>query len=197
MTRGRAELSTRRVAVVLGSPRRDGNSTCLATAIATGALAMGCEIETFRLHEMDISFCNACNQCRTATARDCVLEDGMKPLYQAIRAADALVVATPIYWWTMSAQTKVFLDRCYALGGPQGSALARKEVVIVLTYAGADPLLCGVVNALRTFQDGFGALGARIVGTIHGRADRAGAIRSNRELMEKSRRLGQKLGSRV
>ncbi len=158
---------------------------------------MGAETRTFRLHEMDISFCNACNHCRTETARDCVIEDGMQSLYGAIRAADVLVIATPIYWWTMSAQTKVFLDRCYALGGPQGNGLAGKEVLIILTYEGTDPLLCGAVNALRTFQDGFRSLGARIVGLIHGRADRAGAICSNTELMEKARRLGEELGSRA
>jgi multimeric flavodoxin WrbA len=144
---------------------------------------------------MDIGPCTACDACREATADDCTIADDMLPLYPKLRAADALVIASPIYWFTVSAQTKLFMDRCYALGGPQGYALAGKQVGIILTYADPDPFVSGAVNALRMFQDGFNYVGAEIVGMVYGTAGDAGQIKSNTELMEKAYRLGERLAA--
>jgi multimeric flavodoxin WrbA len=105
------------------------------------------------------------------------------------------VIAGPIYWFTVSAQTKLFMDRCYALGGPQGNALAGKHIGVVLTYGDSDPFNSGAVNALRTFQDAYSYVGAEIVGTVYGSASEPGEIRENRDLMEKAYRLGRRIGS--
>ena len=83
----------------------------------------------------------------------------MRRLYPKLMAADAIVIASPIYWFTVSAQTKLFMDRWYALGGADGYALAGKKFGVVLAYADADPFSSGAVNALRTFQDAFSYAG--------------------------------------
>lgn len=185
----------KKVIIVLGSPRVEGNSAQLAERVAAGAAASGAAVETFYLHGMRISPCTACNSCQADTARDCAIDDDMRALYPKLRAADALVIASPIYWFNMSAQTKLFMDRCYALGGPDGTALTGKKIGILLTYADADPFCSGAVNALRTFQDSFNYVGADIVGMLYGQAGKAGEIRRNKELMQKAYDLGKKLGS--
>ncbi|MBA7555493.1 hypothetical protein ES705_48157 [subsurface metagenome] len=87
------------------------------------------------------------------------------------------------------------MDRCYAMGGPQGNALKGKRVGIVLTYGDSDPFSSGAVNALRTFQDAFNYIGANIIGMIYGSAVKAGEIKTNRELMSKAYQLGKQLAS--
>lgn len=188
-------MAGQRVVVVLGSPRKDGNSAALAKRVMAGARASGAKVEAFYLHGMPIAPCSACDACRDDPASDCVIDDAMKGVYPKLRRADALVIASPVYWFTMSAQTKLFLDRCYALGGPDGHALRGKRVGILLTYADADPFSSGAVNALRTFQDAFGYIGAEIVGMVYGSAWHAGEIRGNRALMREAYALGKTLGS--
>ena len=188
-------MSPKKVVIVMGSPRKNGNSTTLAQRVAKGAEAAGAEVESFYLHEMDIKPCDACDICREDSSKDCVINDDMQNLYPKLRQADALVIASPIYFFTVAAQTKLFLDRCYALGGPQEkeNALKGKRIGIVLTYGDSDPFNSGAVNAMRTFQDAFAYIGSPIVSMVYGSASKAGEIKANRDLMEKAYKLGEQL----
>jgi len=188
-------MSAKKVVIVMGSPRKNGNSATLAQSVAEGARAAGADVESFYLHEMDIKPCTACDVCREDTATDCNIDDDMQSLYPKLRQADALVIASPIYWFTVAAQTKLFMDRCYALGGPQGNALKGKRIGIILTYGDSDPFNSGAVNALRTFQDAFAYIGSHIVGMVYGSASEAGEIKTNRDLMGKAYRLGKQLAA--
>ena len=112
-------MSGQKTLIVLkGSPRRNGNSATLADQAADGARGAGAFVEEFYLHGMDIAACRACDACQRDTEKDCVVVDDMATLYPKLRAADAILIATPIYWFTVSAQTKLLMDRTYALGGP-------------------------------------------------------------------------------
>ena len=182
-----------RIVIVIGSPRRNGNSATLAQSVADGARSVGGEVESFYLHEMSISPCDACGVCRKESSADCIIDDDMTDLYPKLRQADALVIASPIYYFTVSAQTKLFMDRCYALGGPQGNALKGKRIGIILSYGGADPFSSGAVNALRTFQDAYNYIGSKIVDTVYGGASKAGEIKNNLALMDKAYQMGKKL----
>jgi multimeric flavodoxin WrbA len=184
-----------RIVILKGSPRRNGNSAALADALADAARDAGATVESFYLHGMDIRPCNACDSCHEHTDKDCVVKDDMRKLYPKLREADAVVVASPIYWFTVSAQTKLFMDRCYALGGPEGYAWSGKRIGILLTYADEDPYKSGAANAMRTFQDGFGYVDAPIVGMVYATADKAGEIRRNTAVMEQARELGRQLAS--
>jgi multimeric flavodoxin WrbA len=191
-----AKKKSRKVVIVLGSPRKKGNSAILAAQVAAGAKAAGAEVESFYLHGMDIEPCSACEGCHKGKGRRCVIKDDMQLLYPKLRAADALVIASPVYWFTVSAQTKLFMDRCYALGQPEGHGLKGKRIGIVLTYADADPFSSGAVNALRMFQDGFRYIGADIVGMVYGTAWEAGEIKANRALLKEARELGKALAAK-
>ena len=117
----------------------------------------------------------------------------MQDLYPKLRQTNALVIASPIYYFTVSAQTKLFVDRWYALGGPQGNALKGKRIGIILTYENVDPFRSGAVNAIRTLQDTFAYIGSHIIGIVYGRALKSGEIKNNRDVMEKAYTLGNQL----
>ena len=186
-------MASSKVIVVIGSPRRGGNSDTLAKQVVAGAREAGAEVESFHLHDMDIRPCDACDECQGDASADCRIPDDMQPLYPKLRSADALVIASPIYWFTVSAQTKLFMDRCYALESPQGNALKGKRIGIVLTYGDTDPFTSGAVNALRTFQDAFRYIGAPIVGMVYGSASKSGEIRHNQDVMDRAYALGKQL----
>lgn len=188
-------MRRKKIILVMGSPRKDGNSAILAKQVEAGARSGGAEVESFFLQDMNIKPCTACEACRDKIETDCIIDDDMKILLPKIREADALVIASPIYWFTISAQTKLFMDRWYALGSADGYALKGKKIGIVLTYADADPFISGAVNALRTFQDAFKYVGAEIVDLVYGSAWEAGEIKKNPELLEKAFVLGKQLAS--
>jgi multimeric flavodoxin WrbA len=189
-------MARKKIMIAVGSPRKKGNSSILAKQVAAGAKAHGAAVKTFYLHEMKIKPCSACDACRRKGQVDCILNDDMRKLYPQLRKADAIVVASPIYWFTLSAQTKLFMDRWYALGGAKGYAdLAGKRFGLILTYADADPFVSGAVNALRTFQDALNFIGAKIVGLVYGSACKAGEIRRHKGLMQEAYELGEKLAA--
>jgi multimeric flavodoxin WrbA len=179
------------ILVVIGSPRPKGNSAALAKQVAAGARSAGAEVETVFLHGMDIRPCKACDSCRKKLKKDCAIQDDMQDLYPKMKAAGGIVIASPIYWFTVSAQTKLFMDRWYALGGDSGHKLAGKKFGVVLTYADTDPFTSGAVNALRTFQDAFNYIGAELVGTVYGSAWKAGEIKKNKAVMDAAYALGR------
>ena len=86
---------------ILSSPRQNSNSGLLAEAVLEGAAEHGGKAEVIRLVERNINPCHGCFAC-TRSDRGCVQHDGMTELYPLIASADALVMATPIYYFNMS-----------------------------------------------------------------------------------------------
>jgi multimeric flavodoxin WrbA len=182
-----------KVIVFLGSPRKKGNSAILAAQIAKGAKAAGAKVETIFLHGLNIAPCKSCYACQKEKSRGCAIKDAMQGLYPKLLAADAWVIASPVYWFTMSAQMKLFMDRCFALPAYAKNPFAGKRIAIAMSYGDADPFRSGCVNALRTFQDAFNYVGAKIVGMVYGSAYGAGEIRANDVLMKAAGELGKEL----
>ncbi|MFW6137667.1 MAG: flavodoxin family protein [Spirochaetota bacterium] len=189
-------MNSKKVLIMVGSPRKNGNSSTLADRTARGIVASGGEYEMYHLHEMDIRVCTACDVCHEDADTYCTIEDDMKPLYPKIRDAHALVIASPIYWFSVSAQTKVFMDRWYAFGSPEGYVLKGKKFGILLCYADADPFVSGAVNALRMFQDAVHYIEGTITGAVYGSAEQAGEIQSNKGVLDSAFQLGRQLVER-
>jgi multimeric flavodoxin WrbA len=185
----------KKVLVILGSPRRKGNSAILADQIAKGAKSAKVKIETIYLQEKNIAPCKSCYACQKKGSKGCSIQDDMQDLYPKLIEADAWVIASPVYWFTMSAQTKIFMDRWFAMPAYQSDCFKGKQIAIAMTYGGEDPFDSGCVNALRTFQDAFGYVEACLVGMVYGSAMDAGQIKSNEKLMLEAFDLGKKLVS--
>jgi multimeric flavodoxin WrbA len=186
---------SRNVMVVMASPRPKGNSSVLAAEAARGAAAAGAEVTAVRLADLEFEPCHACDACRKAGAKGCVQDDDLKALQGAIEAADALLIASPVYWFTMSAQAKAFMDRLYVFGAESYRALKGKRVGIILASGDADMKGSGAINAVRAFEDSFAYLGAPIAGIIHSGGGKAGAAARNKALMAEANALGRSLAS--
>jgi len=185
-----------RVIAIVGSPRKRGNTAILVDHIIAGAQEQKAHVDKFYLQGMDIRPCSACDRCRKHSDDPCVIKDDMtKKVHPLLRACDAMIIGTPIYFFTMSAQTKLLMDRWYALGGPQGSRLKGKRVAIAMAYAGDDALDSGALNAYRAFQDTFNWVGSELVGIVHGHGEEKGDIAKNRKLLAAARELGRRLCS--
>ncbi len=181
------------VLVLLGSPRKNGNSALLAEQIAKGARSEGASVTTVFLHGMNIAPCRSCYACQGPGSEGCAVDDEMQDLYPKMIEADAWVIASPVYWFTMSAQTKLWMDRSFAFPAYAEDPFSNKRIAIAMSYGGEDPFDSGCVNALRTFQDAFRYVGSRIVGFVYGSAMKAGEIANNTTVMEAAEELGRKL----
>ena len=102
------------IVVLSGSPRKDGNTVRLAEAFIEGAEAAGKEIFLFRVAGLQIGGCRGCGHCFKHQGV-CIQNDDMPPILDALRKADALVLASPVYYWSVTAQLKLAIDRFYAL----------------------------------------------------------------------------------
>jgi multimeric flavodoxin WrbA len=182
----------KRIMVILGSPRKKGNSAKLAEQVVKGAKEQGAKVETFYLNGLDIKPCQACGKCKKAKA-GCAIQDDMQSLYPKLQQAHTIVIASPVYWFNMSAQTKIFIDRLFSIGLPERNMLKGKQFAFILAYADEDPFTSGAVNALRSFQDMCQYLEAPIVDMLYGSASEPGEIADNRDLMNRAYELGKRL----
>jgi multimeric flavodoxin WrbA len=187
--------NVKKVLVLLGSPRKKGNSAILADKIAKGAKSAGARVETLFIHGMKISPCKSCYACQKPNSKGCLIKDDMQTVYKKLREADAWIIASPVYWFTVSAQTKLWMDRCFALLPHAAEVFADKRIAIAMSYGDNDPFKSGCVNALRTFQDAYGYVQACIVGMVYGSAMDAGEIEKNEALMKEAEELGAQLVS--
>jgi multimeric flavodoxin WrbA len=104
------------IAGILGSARKDGNTEILLDTALEEARAQGDSTVKIALREKSIAPCDGCMGC--ARTGQCVIHDDMDEVYEAIRNADGIIWATPVYYWSMSGLTKVALDRTFALNFP-------------------------------------------------------------------------------
>lgn len=190
------KAETKHVLVILGSPRKNGNSSTLAARISRGAKSAGAKVETLFLQDLNISPCRGCDTCQKHDSKGCATKDDMQEIYPKLISANAWVIASPVYWFTMSAQTKIFMDRCYALPAYAKNPFVGKRIAIAMSYGDVDPFRSGCVNALRTFQDAYRYAGAKIVGMVYGSAMKPGEIANNEALIREAEELGKRLASR-
>ncbi len=97
------------VLVVVGSPRKGGNTEILASHIAEGAASSGASVETIHLGDLVIRECDGCHACWRG--RPCSKDDDMRAVYAKIAACESLVFGTPVYWYGPTALMKAFVDR--------------------------------------------------------------------------------------
>jgi len=96
---------------IMGSPRMGGNSDLLLDATLKGAEAEGADCQKVILQKLDIRPCRHCDGC-TRTQGRCVVQDEMQTLYEPLRTADCIVIASPTFFMSLTAQTKMMIDRC-------------------------------------------------------------------------------------
>lgn len=103
----------KKVLILEGSPRRNGNSAILSGEFARGAEEAGCSVEKVQIAGKKIAGCLGCNACYR-NGGVCVQKDDMAAIREKMLAADVIVLASPIYFYSMTAQMKAVMDRSYA-----------------------------------------------------------------------------------
>ena len=101
------------IVVITGSPRRHGNSAAMVDAFANEAEAAGHNITRFDAAFLKVAPCRACEAC-AKRGGECVLDDDFAAIAAAVHDADAVVFATPVYWYAMTAQLKAVIDRFFS-----------------------------------------------------------------------------------
>lgn len=115
----------KKVLALNGSPRRRGNTEALLNAITAGVTAAGGDMEVVRVSDLAIQPCIGCGGCEKSG--ECVLEDDMTALYDRVNAADRIILASPIYFYGVTAQLKAFIDRTQALWSRKRLLQKRKK----------------------------------------------------------------------
>ena len=125
-----------KIAAVLGSPRPQGNSSTLAQKFLETARELGAEVQVYPLNRMSFQGCQGCGACKT-DRETCILEDDLTPVLEDIKAADVLVLASPVYFGDLSGQLKCFFDRTYSYITPDFTTRVPggKKAVLVLVQA--------------------------------------------------------------
>lgn len=181
------------VLILKSSPRNLGNSATLAEQVAAGVRAAGGQAESIFLSGLDIRPCDGCDFCKENDG--CIVLDDMQKLYPKLLAADAILLASPIYWFTFNAQLKLCIDRWYALWVADHNAFKGKRFGVVLTYADPDMYISGGVNALHTIESMCRFIEAEITGYVCGTLAHIGDAQQHTELLQAAFELGRKLAS--
>ena len=114
---------SKKIVILNGSPRKTGNTSALVTAFMEGAESVGNPVTEFFLDKMDIHGCKGCFGGHSSKECPCVQKDDMAQIYPAVKECDVLVLASPLYYWTMSGQLRTALDRLFALEEGGGNLL--------------------------------------------------------------------------
>lgn len=106
---------SKKIVVLNGSPRKNGNTAMLIDSFTKGAENVGNQVTRFDLQQMNLHPCIGCGAGGKDKTSPCIQKDDMDRIYQALYEAEVLVLATPVYGWGMSAQLKMVLDRMAAI----------------------------------------------------------------------------------
>jgi multimeric flavodoxin WrbA len=129
-----------KIIAVLGSPRPKSNSAALARKILEKASELGGQTEEFVLNKLQFKGCQGCETCKKKLDR-CVLEDDLTPVLEAVKAADAVIMASPNYFGEVSAQFKAFFDRTYSFLNADFSSRLSPGKSSVFVFAQGQPSL--------------------------------------------------------
>lgn len=167
--------------ILSSSPRRTGNSATLARAVAEGLGDAGHDCDFLTADDILTHFLRDCRTCRRADG-SCSIEDGFATaFFESYLPAQGFVVASPIYWYGMSAQLKAFFDRmfCYiAASYPQSSSVVarmlNKRIGLVLSSEETFPAIStGIVNQIQEFSR---YTRSTFVGVVHGYGNSRGEV---------------------
>lgn len=121
---------SKKVLILSGSPRKGGNSDLLCDEFMKGAQESGNDVEKIFLRDKKIAPCNACYYC-TQSGGECAIKDDMAEILDKMQAADVIVMASPVYFYSIDAQMKAVIDRSVA----RWTDIPNKEFYYIMTAA--------------------------------------------------------------
>lgn len=113
----------KKIVILNGSPRKKGNTSALCTKFTEGAQENGNQVTEFLLNGMNIHGCLGCFGGHSSKDCPCIQKDDMAKIYPAVKECDVIVLASPLYYWHMSGQLRIYIDRLFALEESDGNLL--------------------------------------------------------------------------
>jgi multimeric flavodoxin WrbA len=191
-----------KIIAIVGTYRKGGVIDCTVDEILAAAVEDGAETEKIYLLDKHIEFCTNCRQCtqKDGPARgECPINDDMNAILDSIERSDAIVLASPMNFWTVTAIMKRFIERlvCYAYWpwGKTGPKMrnTRKDKRAVVVFSSAAPtiftrLFTRITGLLKT---AVGLLGARTIGVL---SIGFAAGQPNQKISQRTKTKARKLG---
>jgi multimeric flavodoxin WrbA len=186
-----------RVLGIAGSPRRGGNTDLLLAEVMKGAASKGAETKTIVLNKLKLTPCQHCDAC--FEAGQCRVKDDMQMVYKELEKADRIVLASPVHFMGVTAQTKAMIDRCQALWArkyvlkkpPLGDIRERKGLFIAV---GGMKLASLFEPSLATVKALFKVLDIEYAGDLlFPGVDEKGAIKNHPDALRQVFLAGQRL----
>lgn len=183
----------KKICILNGSPRANGNTQELIKHFVKGAEAAGHETVCFNLQKMNVHGCLGCCRGGKDASSPCVQKDDMEKIYPVYQEADVVVLASPMYYWGISGQLKCAFDRLFAIAElTPDYANPHKDAVLLMAAEGASERNFAPVRAFYkglTAQLGWNDLGIVYAG---GNMD-AGAILDKPEQLKEAEDLGRSI----
>ncbi len=177
-----------KILAIVGSPRLEGNTNCLVDLAFEAATAAGAETEKIVLSQYSVNPCMGHENC--ASYDSCLQKDDVGWILEDFCAADGVILATPVYYYNVSAQMKAFIDRNYFLYKHDRKSQARVVgIIVVAEIEGIDDTL----HTLSQFVDESFAIDEHRLFILRGFASRPGEAKRNPELVEAARSLGRQM----
>ncbi|MBQ7608868.1 MAG: flavodoxin family protein [Desulfovibrionaceae bacterium] len=183
---------SKNILVLNGSPRAKGNTALLCEAFKQGAEQAGHIVTQFDLQKMTIHGCLGCMKGGKDPESPCVQKDDMQKIYPAYVKADIVVLASPLYYWSVSGQLKTAFDRLFAVAETDPSyANPRKDCALIMAAEGDTKE--NWKPALDYYTALVGFLGWRSLGQVlAGGVLQAGAV-AGKPVVDEARQFGASL----
>lgn len=186
------------ILAIYGSPRHDGNTARLLDHAAQGAVDAGAQVRAVRLRDLHMAPCLEIYGCK-ASGR-CVIKDDFQEVYDLLLASDGIMLASPIFFYSVSAHTKILIDRCQSLwvkkhlleaAETEGQTHRRKGLFIAVGATHGAKLFDGTLLTVRYF---FSVLDTSLWKTLLYRGiDAAGDIDSHQDYLQEAHQAGREL----
>lgn len=131
-----------KIVILIGSMRKGGNTQLLAQAFAEGAGKRN-DVEIISVADYKVNPCIGCNSCFTKENNRCFQEDDMEQIYDKLKTADIVVIASPVYFYGISAQLKAIIDRLHT---PMRNEFQIKKLGLLLVGAAMLPNLFDAIK---------------------------------------------------
>lgn len=187
---------------IVGSPKKKGNVDLLVSQVLEGAVSLGAEVGKVYLNDLKIKPCQDCG--KDPHPEYCLFDDDMQTVYQMLETCDAIVLGSPVYFDTVSAQVKLMVDRSNCLMPytklPDGSfgfirRMKKKKKGVFIAVAGAEQEFETIITTVKGF---FNWANIELTETIlYSHSDQDyGGVKKDRGMMKKAFQVGAKLVNR-
>lgn len=177
-----------KIVAISGSPRANGNTSYLTDEALREASKLGIETEKIAISQCQINLCQGHDECPTLNS--CPLQDDAELVLRTLYDADGIILASPVYYYNVSAQLKALIDRSRFYLRHKKKMRARCfGIIVVATSAGTNEAADALLNYIRLSSNAH----TNNVIQVHGHARYEGEIKSNTVVIEEARKLGRKM----